>query len=268
RGRALRIGVLLGACPRRYGSWLMDYSKYAGVRLPSFEHEGREPPLDVTSWSIRPTLFGYLASVPRPHRGRVRARASWVMAACLPLVFPYAAEAAPTGDSASVQRPRQPPAIPPLPTDEAEAELTTEEPAASEVDSEPDSDSEASVPSVVEPPEPPSEAGDAPRPALETGSSGPDQATLDAAWEGVDGFDVDLELKGGRPMRGRVGAVQRDTFTLIQSETGAVLVLPKSGVVSLRVHMPPSLPTKTGTGSLIGGSILTAVGTPVFITGV
>ncbi|MCX4244739.1 hypothetical protein [Paraliomyxa miuraensis] len=94
------------------------------------------------------------------------------------------------------------------------------------------------------------------------------QAVLDAAWEGVDGFVVELELQDHQTMVGRVGAVQRDTFTLIQADTGAVLVLPKSGVVSLRVHMPPPLPTETGSGALIGGAILTTLGSPVFVSGV
>ena len=76
-----------------------------------------------------------------------------------------------------------------------------------------------------------------------------------------------LELRGGSSMTGRVGAVQRDTFTLIESGTGTVRVLPKSGVVSLRVYVPPPIPEKTGTGLLVGGGILSAMGTPVFITG-
>lgn len=94
-----------------------------------------------------------------------------------------------------------------------------------------------------------------------------DPATVDAAWEGVDGFDVELELKGGVSMRGRVGAVQRDTFTLIQEETGHVLVLPKSGVLSLRVHMPPPVPAQRGNGLIAGGIVLTTIATPVFLTG-
>jgi hypothetical protein len=61
--------------------------------------------------------------------------------------------------------------------------------------------------------------------------------------------------------------VQHDTFTLIQAETGHVLVLPKSGVVSLRVYMPPPLPSKRGTGMIVGGSIITTIGAPVFISG-
>ena len=109
-----------------------------------------------------------------------------------------------------------------------------------------------------------------PPPPVPTDSAGPlsERATLDAAWEGVDGFQVELELKGGRQMRGYVGAVQRETFTLIQAETGAVLVLPKSGVASLRAYVPPPVPTKSGTGLLVGGGIFTGTGAPVFVAGV
>ena len=90
----------------------------------------------------------------------------------------------------------------------------------------------------------------------------------DAAWEGVDGFEVVLELKGGKVLQGRVGAVQEDTFTLIDTTNGQVLVLAKSAVTSLRVYIPPPVPTKTGTGMLVGGGILTSLGVPIFITGV
>ena len=79
---------------------------------------------------------------------------------------------------------------------------------------------------------------------------------------------VEIRLKGGRELQGRVGAVQRDTFTLIEAETGVVIVLPKSGVARLRVAVARPLPTETGTGFLAGGIVLTSVGTPVFITGV
>ena len=217
---------------------------------------------DLASWKLSPTVFGWLASVPAPRRGPSRSRAAWIVAACLPQVLPAEALAAPRREPAPVQVPAPPGSGS---ADSPEPEGGTE--------TTPGTDPEASTdatptegtpidPTTDLPPVPPP----APTAALEAGSE-VDQATVDAAWEGVDGFDVELELKGHRTMQGRIGAVQRDTFTLIQSKTGAVLVLPKSGVLSLRVRMAPPLPTKTGTGALVGGGILTAVGTPVFITG-
>ncbi|MCH9684535.1 MAG: hypothetical protein K0V04_24075, partial [Deltaproteobacteria bacterium] len=79
-------------------------------------------------------------------------------------------------------------------------------------------------------------------------------------------------LPGGARAQGgsnpaRVGAVQRDTFTLLQAKTGAILVLPKSGVTSMRVRVAPPLPGQNGTGWLVGGGLLTATGSPVFVAG-
>ena len=59
----------------------------------------------------------------------------------------------------------------------------------------------------------------------------------------------------------------REWDAVIEAGTGTVLVLPKSGVQSLRVKMPRPLPARTGAGLLAGGIILTTVGTPVFLTG-
>ena len=222
--------------------------------------------LDLGSWSIRPTTFGYLAQVPRApaRKGWSSSRATWVVAACLPLLMlPSSAEAAPDKESPSVQRPDGPTA-PTLPESDGEGDPEA-----------------APGPEATPPPEGTPEPAAEPEPTSSSGlvdpmiepapigatNTGPDLAVLDAAWEGVDGFDVELELKGHQKMSGRVGAVQRDTFTLIQSKTGAVLVLPKSGVISLRVRTPGPLPAKNGAGLLIGGSILTTVSTPVFISG-
>lgn len=224
---------------------------------PEFVSPGFVSP-DLSSWSFRPTAFGYLASVPRATATATatgRARAAWVIAACLPLVLGTEAtvHAAP-----SVQRPATvsgPPALPEAPAVEAGAEDPVDPTAAPEGGDAPDAATREFAP--VENPQAVAE----PAPL---GSS----AIVDAAWEGVDGFDVMLQLKGGRKMRGRVGAVQPDTFTLIEAGTGAVLVLPKSGVSSLSVVMPPPLPGKTGIGALVTGGILTGVGTPVFVSGV
>lgn len=215
---------------------------------------------DLGSWSLRPTAFGYIAEVPTT-RATTRSATSWVFAACLPLAFAIpklvsARDAAPT-----VQRPKSsaPPRLPdPEPTEPpppAETPATDGEAPATDGEA-PAGEATTEVPSTD------------PFVGPETPPPVPDEnAILDAAWEGVDGFDVDLRLKGGVKMRGKVGAVQRDTFTLIQDETGAVLVLPKSGVRSLRVRTAPPIPTKTGAGAIAAGVVLTTVGTPVFITG-
>ena len=52
------------------------------------------------------------------------------------------------------------------------------------------------------------------------------------------------------------------------TERLVAMVLPKSGVLSLRVHSPPSIPEKTGTGLMAGGIVLTSIAAPIFISGV
>lgn len=256
------MGVLRGQARRPVGDAVVVFCQYPTHGIPAF-YEPDDASPDVGSWCLRPTVFGYLVSVPR-HREPTRSRAAWVMAAWLPLLAPLSAEAAPAREAPTVQRPQRP-AVPPAPTDEAAAPTEAEaEPAdpttveAEPVDPDPTVDPTEDWTQVS----PPS----APRPVLEA-DPGSDQAIVDAAWEGVDGYPVELQLKGGVRMTGRVGAVQRDTFTLIQDETGAVLVLPKSGVLSVKVRVAPPLPSENGSGALIGGSILTTVGTPVFISG-
>lgn len=229
------------------------FFQHAGYGIPEL-HAG-ERPLDLASWSLRPTAFGFLAQIDPP-RGRAPARTAWVLGAFLPLVIAteVAAAAAPT----TVQRPKKvttpdppplpetPPEPPPEPTEETPPETLTEAP--------------PEVPPTADP-----FVGPARPPTVELD----ERAIRDAAWEGVDGFDVELTLKGGDKMSGRIGAVQRDTFTLIQEDTGAVLVMSKSGVRSLRVRIEKQtpVPVRTGTGALVGGGILTAIGTPVFISG-
>jgi len=236
------------------------FFRHTAYGIPAFGSAAGETLPELTSWTLRPTVFGWLASVPPRRSEQPRSRVAWIVAACLPLVLPAEAMAAPRRQPAPVQVPAPP-----------GTEVGSSEPEAG-TDAEPGTDAEAGTDataperSTIDPIDLPPVPPPAPAPALEVGSD-VDQATVDAAWEGVDGFDVELELKGHRTMNGRIGAVQRDTFTLIQSKTGAVLVLPKSGVLSLRVRMAPPLPAKSGTGALVGGGILTAVGTPVFITG-
>jgi hypothetical protein len=242
------IGVLPGGGRLGPRMPFVMFFRHIGYGIPA-PGEVCQPAPDLSSWRLRPTVFGWLASVPPPRSGSPRSRAvSWIVAACLPLVLPVEAMAAP--------RPELPPIQVPDPSKRADTEAEAEpEPEPTE-----GSAVETLGPSPVPPP--------APMPALEQGTPNVDQATIDAAWEGVDGFDVELELAGGGTMQGRVGAVQTDTFTLIQGKTGAVLVLPKSSVVSLRVRIPPPLPSRSGVGALVGGGLLTAVGTPVFISGV
>ncbi|HWB79651.1 MAG TPA: hypothetical protein VG755_32030, partial [Nannocystaceae bacterium] len=185
-------------------------------------------------------------------------RASWVIAACLPFALVSDAIAAP-----AVQRPKK--SSKPLSETTELVEPAPTEPAAP-TEAAPTDTAAAGDPLGESPPAETTEAPPEPPPAPTVKRD--DQAIVDAAWEGVDGFDVELVLKGGSKMRGRVGAVQSDTFTLIQAETGSVLVLPKSGVVSLRARMPKAVPTKTGTGLIAGGVVLTTIGAPLFITGV
>lgn len=261
------VHVLPGAKALEAGAPLRLFIQQAehGIPLP-----GQGPsalPLDLRSWSLRPTVFGHLAEVtPTPTRGGApRSPVAWVVAACLPLVLPLpAVAAAPSPDRPTVQRPASEPSVPAAPGTDGEAGGSVPTP-----DSEPDPDfvpPEASPESDAEEPEPEVDPTPPPAPSAAVVSLS-EQATLDAAWEGVDGIDVELELKGGRTLRGMVGAVQRDTFTLIQHGTGAVLVLPKSGVVTLRAYVPPELPTKSGTGLLVGGGIFVGTGSPVFISG-
>jgi hypothetical protein len=264
RPDAQEIGVLAGGGRLPPRAPFVIFFRHAGYAIPAISVRPADPRPDLASWCIRPTVFGYLASVPAPRpRGELRSRAAWIVAACLPLVWlapALEAEGAPERRRTPVQVP-QPPGEP-EPSGVAEpSETPTAEPS-EEATVEPSEEAtvEPAEEVTVEPPPPP-------EPALQAGAS-LDPATVDAAWEGVDGFDVELELKGGGQMRGRVGAVQRDTFTLIKAGTGTVLVLPKSGVISLRVRVPGPLPSRTGTGSLVGGTILTAIGAPVFVAGV
>lgn len=215
--------------------------------------------LELDSWSVRPTLFGYLAEVSTARTSTRRSRASWVIAACLPFALVSDALAAP-----AVQRPKKTPSKPLSEITEL-VEPAPSEPAAP-TEPTPSDGAPAGDPFLESPPAETTDTPADPPPAPTVKRD--DQAIVDAAWEGVDGFDVELVLKGGAKMRGRVGAVQSETFTLIQAETGSVLVLPKSGVVSLRARMPKAVPTKTGTGLIAGGVVLTTIGAPLFITGV
>lgn len=226
-----------------------------GIPAPGYDHSLP----DLADWSVRPTNFGWIATVQPANRGP--RRAAQVIAASLALALPTQALAqAPASAPPPVQAPATQPAkkAEPAATQPAATQPTaqpTQPPAPAPVINPPTSP--VSVPAPVTTPPAPMPAG-----TYDTA------AVADAAWQGVDGFEVVVELKGGRVIRGRVGAVQADTFTLIDSADGQILVIPKAGVASLRAYVPPPIPSKTGTGLIVGGSILTAVGIPVFITGV
>jgi len=229
--------------------------------------------LDLASWSLRPTTFGVLASVPAPSvRTPSQARRTWLVAACMPFLWPLAAEAAEPSQSPPIQRPRD--ETPPAAT-QGESEATPP-PSPPELPAESNPSAASPVdPAVTEaPPEASSAAPKPPRAnASATKASPPaspfdvDPRVVDAAWEGVVGLQVDLQLKGGLARQGKLTAVQRETFTLIESPTGRVLVMSKASVDSLRVRMPPPIPTSTGTGLLAGGGVMLSIATPVFITG-
>jgi hypothetical protein len=102
----------------------------------------------------------------------------------------------------------------------------------------------------------------------------PEQASLDAAWQGVEGYDVKIVLDDGTAYTGRVSALQKNTFTLIDYDGGIVRVIPKATVRDLRVRIPgetiyppPDLPEQTGSGLIAGGVLLTVLGAPVFLSG-
>lgn len=254
------IGVL-GATREPRGDALL-FVQHVAYGIPTHDDADTTPAL--TDWCMRPALFGYVASIA-PRRSAAPRRVAWVAAACLPLMWPVEASAAPdpTPDSSPVRVQRPTPkraVVPELPEPVGDAQ--PEPDAGTDTDPDPvDESPSADASDDVADPEPP-----APPNPFE-GPSMSDRAAQDAAWQGVDGEQVVLELKGGKRMRGRVGAVQRDTFTLIERGTGVVIVLPKSGVRSLRVYAPAPIPDDRGSGLLIGGGVLTAVATPVFATG-
>lgn len=224
--------------------------------------------LDTAAFVVAQTRFGYVAAVPRVSPGRTFARAHWVIAACLPLaLLPTLAEAAP---AASGRRARKTDAV----ETPAKAETQDEGAPASETDAEgPDAEGgdDGASPGedmIVEPR--PSRPLPAPPPVDDVMCPDPGPvSTQDAAWEGVKGYDVELVLTDDREVTGRVTAVQKDTFTLVDLDSGGVVrVIQKRGVKRMRVQVYETTPsTRDGTGLLVGGGLLTAVGAPVFLTG-
>lgn len=277
--RPTEIGVLAPAvaAASRGAPLIVVFFEHSSAPIPAPARDAEPLGLpDLDAWSLRPTRMGWLAAVPRQPRARLRRRAAWVMAACLPLALPpaavHAAAPAPSrpdatkvdasspepgsedapADKPATQRPKSsgPPTIPPLPGERTRDLIP---------------------PSEDPPPPPPSTDAVCPEPVVaipEWMLEGKRPVSVvDAAWEGVVGYDVHLELEGGREIEGTVSAVQPETFTLIHGETGVVRVLQKSSVVRLRVKVPAPLPQRDGVGLLVGGGLLTAVGAPVFVSG-
>lgn len=241
------IGVVPGARPVEPDGPIVVFLQQSefGIPLPG---RGDDLP-DLDSWSVRPATFGWIATVSPPTRGAAPRRAVQVLAGCLALALPIpiALAAPPASPQVQAPAPAKATATQPAPTT-PEPAPTTPEPAPTPA---------PQVEPQLKPPPPP------PPPPLDQS-----RALADAAWEGIDGFVVNLELKGGKTLRGRVGAVQTDTFTLIDSSDGQIRVIPKSGVSSVRAFIPAPLPTQTGGGLIAGGSILAAIGVPLFITGI
>lgn len=254
------LGVIPGTRPADPDGPLVIFLQRPEFGIPA---PGSDPGLpDLDAWNVRPTNFGWIATVQPANRGP--RRAAQVIAASLALALPTHAAAfqAPASAPPPVQAPApakkaEPTATPPTATPPAATPPAVPPPAATQpapVITPPTSPVTVPAPAVA-PPQPMPSAYDS-------------AAVADAAWQGVDGFEVVVELKGGKVIRGRVGAVQAETFTLIDGSDGQILVIPKAGVASLRAYVPPPIPAKNGTGLIVGGSILTAVGIPVFITGI
>ncbi len=261
------FGVLPGTAPVDPAGPLVIFLQHPefGIPAPGYDHSLP----DLASWSVRPTIFGWIANVPPSTRGP--RRAAQVLAGCLALTLPIPAHASALADDAPVsspttQAPASLPARAPVSSSTSTATPVVTPPASTATPTAaPTPAPAATQPVETTPVEPASTPGVMPPPAPRIQNS---KAVADAAWEGIDGFVVVVELKGGRSLRGRIGAVQADTFTLIDSNDGQILVIPKSGVASVRGYVPPPLPTKTGGGLIAGGSVLTALGVPVFISGI
>jgi hypothetical protein len=245
------VGVLPGRRPLGERTPLVIFFQHRDYGIPAIVDAAIGP--SVAAWNVRRMVPGYLACLPRARR----ARATWVVSACLPVALVGEAAAAPSDKATTIQRPKTPSSRPVVEV-ETPPPVEPEPPVEPPTDAPPDPDS----PLATE-----GDAVDTPPPAPPEPPKN-DAAIVDAAWEGVDGFDVELKLRGGIRMRGRVGAVQRDTFTLIQAESGAVLVLAKSSVASLRVRTAPKVPERTGGGLIAGGVVMTTVAVPTFIAGV
>jgi hypothetical protein len=262
------FGVLPGDGPVDPAGPLVIFLQHPEFGIPAPGHDGLP---DLGSWSVRPTIFGWLASISPPTRSAGPRRACQVLAGCLALTLPIPGNAladAPASPPQPVQAPAaattsaRTPAAPTTST-RAPASPPAIVPASPTTSAPTPAPAPASVPTPPVTTEPAEAKPTPPPPRVQ------DTRVLeDAAWDGIDGFVVVVVLKGGKNMRGRVGAVQADTFTFIDSADGQILVIPKSGVQTVRAYVPPPLPTQNGGGLIAGGSVLTALGVPVFLTGI
>ena len=262
------FAVLPGSRAVDAGEPIVVFLQQAEFGIPAPGYDASLP--DLESWSVQATKFGWIATVAPPARGPGPWRAARVIAGCLALTLPIPALALAAPASPAPAGPTSPPAAamasPTSAPAAAKANPTTPAPASSSAPVVP-------APTAAPVPAPAPAAGT--KPEWTPGVMPPppsrvqdSKALADAAWAGVDGIVVTIELKGGKSLHGRVGAVQADTFTFIDGDDGQILVIPKSGVASLRAYVPPPLPTQTGGGLIAGGSVLTGIGVPVFITGI
>lgn len=252
------LGVLPGTRTIDPSGPLVLFLQHPEFGIPAPGYDQSLPDLDC--WSVRPTTFGWIATVspPRPDDRRPGPRrAAQLLAGCLALTMPGSANA---GAHALADAPASTPVQTPTTASKppATASSTT-------VPTPPPAASPTPAPAETTPAASDWKPGPVSAPAPRSQDS---KALADAAWEGIDGFVVNVELKGGKALRGRIGAVQADTFTLIDSSDGQILVIPKSGVTSVRAYVPPPVPDKNGGGLIAGGSVLTALGVPVFISGI
>jgi hypothetical protein len=270
------LGVLPGPRPVDPAAPLVIFLQNPEFEIPAPGYDHSLP--DLTSWSVRPTTFGWIAHVSPPARSGGPRRAAQLVAGCIALTLPFPANAL-TDAPASAPPPVVAPAT--ASTTTSTTTSTSKAPATSTSGKAP-ATPPAAAPAPATPAPTPAPASAQPAGSTVPVASGSPPAAIpppapriqdtravaDAAWEGIDGFLVVVELKGGRTLRGRIGAVQADTFTLIESTDGQILVIPKSSVSSVRAHVAPPVPTQNGGGLIAGGSVLTALGVPVFLTGI
>ncbi|TPV94890.1 MAG: hypothetical protein B7733_12710 [Myxococcales bacterium FL481] len=225
-------------------------SAYEGYRIPHTDAPRLGPaafalPRVVPAWVSADPVMGS----PRAPARRVPSQASWCAGLSLMLI-PTAALAAPAVDAAA-------PSAEPTSTVEASPAQST--PSESQTP-EPTADSDATKPSGQR-----SDPVADPQPLV---SAIPPQVAVDAAWEGVVGYDVVMTMADDTKVEGRISAVQVHTFTVIDLAGGGVVrVMSKRDVTSVRVRTPPPLPKRSGVGLLAGGGTLTALGSPVAVAG-
>lgn len=89
---------------------------------------------------------------------------------------------------------------------------------------------------------------------------GPPTEAAQAAWAGTLGVEVQITLRSGTQLTGRVTALHQTTFTLVDHADGAIRVIPKAEVTELRARLPGPMPRRSGTGLIAGGVALLVPG--------